>query len=684
MKKLLRNLLILVALLGFTGFFAFSTLVWNPFEGRVAELRAAVPRTVHFFAAKADLSADFEDFPRPWFWSAVEESPAYARIRTGSLFHTVLKERGGERMLAAIEDAKDRLASVPVLGLDLLDDFIGTEAAVAGRFRKQGPPAWCLYTRVGWKVRAAFGLLRFAAVRARVPGLAVAGGDGAIYELRQATGPAVFVTLVKDLLIAGDDLDLVRRSRALATGDSEEDALVASSDYQDFVVARLSEWSERNDLVPNALECELDLHALAEAWPGLARFAEPGPDDPMELRLLNRFVNVKAMYRAWGSFVFAPDGLAMLLSFVLDRRALSPEQVRFQTQMPGHKERWLKRAMLNVPSSAAVAAFLRIPPAAFFEQVFASLDEDTRSLINEGIASTGRQGGFRELVRGIAASLDPSVVVVVRDNDYGKLNVDFKVAVPSPAPAVAWIFEVDPRGEKRLDRLLDWFETNRTAFGFSVKTYYLKAGNRNLKLVKEFPNPQVPGTGEIAIVRNAKGLGGLFMVGNSGPLLAEIVNTRFGMAGTEPLTTNDLVEECLQNLPETVSGFAWLHGEGIRAVLSRYEEFGRRRLEQDAPDPGWMFEHRPAVEKEVFAQHFAGRAASPEALRGALRQEFERLVEDALVLKWRTEEVGARGRAFQRAFAEAASYLEFLDSGYLMLKNRAGDLNLEGRIFLRL
>ncbi len=682
LKKLIRRAAVFLLLVSFAGFFAFTTMVWNPFEGDFPELRNAIPRNVDFFAAKADLSDDFEDFPVPWFWSSFEASPAFPRVKSGDLARSLMRERGGERILDRIAETKEHLASIPVVGLDILEDLFGREVAVAGRLKKSGDPDWCLYTRVSWKIRAALGLLHFEGIRSRIRGVRLEWKDP-LFVLEPPGAPPVRLALVRDLLIVGNEENLVRESYDLAAGRTEADSLVASSDYQDQVVGRIRDWQERNGIQANRLEYNLDLHSLAETRPSLPIFGTPTQDDPMELRLLHRFVNTRAMYRAWGNLVFAPDGLVSLLTVDLDRAALTPTQNRFLAQQPGHRDRWLKRLLLNVPASAAVVGVLRMPASVFLSEVFGALDEDSRALIDEGLIGSGQRGGVKGLVARLAPAFEPTVVVVVRNNDYPKLNVKFKVAMPSPVPAVAWIFKVAERQESRVHDALDWFVKNRGSFGFEPTVYDLTAGDRNLSLVKEYPNPQIPGTGEIAVVRNAKGLGGLFMVGNSGQLLAEIINTRFSMPGTLPLTTEEGLQECLETLPETVSGFAWFRGDGIRAILGRYEAEARRRLEQDAPDPGWMFENRPQAEKEVFRRHFAGKYSSAGLLPPGERRRFDRLVDEALELRWKTEEQGLRGKSLHRRFAEIASYMEFLDSGFLYLKNRERDLTLETRVFLR-
>ena len=56
-SRLLRIAAILLGVLLFAGFFAFTTFFYSPFEGALEEdVAALVPRDVDFFVARADLA----------------------------------------------------------------------------------------------------------------------------------------------------------------------------------------------------------------------------------------------------------------------------------------------------------------------------------------------------------------------------------------------------------------------------------------------------------------------------------------------------------------------------------------------------------------------------------------------------------------------------------------------------
>ncbi len=690
MKKFLRITWILLVVLGLAGFFAFTALVWNPFEGRVAEIRKAVPRNVDFFVGKRDLAGDFEEFPVPYFYLDFEESPGAGPVKDGSLFRSLARNPDLKNALNEIDRIKEQLAQVPLVGVSLLGDLIGKDLVVAGKFSQGGGiPTWCSYTKVSWKIRAAFGFLRFDGVREGLQGVRI-GWEEPLFKI-EAPGGVFYAAVYKDLLMIGNQRAFVATSYDLISGMGEGGSFVSLSDYQDQGVKRLKEWAQRSgEKDPNYLEFSLSVPALSRAKPDLPFWEKPNQDGPQELKLLHSFVNPKAMHRLWGNLVFVPEKdetppyLASLLTVDLNRGELSPSQNRFQSETPGERETWLRALLQNIPQKTAATFALRIPVNVFLEQFVDSMDPDMRKLVDEGLVSSGQRGGLRGLIARVGPAFKPFVIVVVRNNDYPRYKKEFAVANPSPAPAVAWIFQANRREKKRVEELVQFFDTNYRNFGFDPNARFtLPAGPRGFEKIREWGNPQIPATGELALVNGSDQMDGLFLVSNSGKLLREIINARFSEGGVSSLAADPLVSTSLDSLPSKISGFAWVQGDGLRDLMGRYREFARKRLEGGTPDPTWMLEHRRRVEDEVFMRDFRGKYGSKGELRGADRERFDKVVENLLNLKWRTEEMGARGKSLDRKFAEAQAWLEFIQAGTFYLRNREKDLTFEFKAFFR-
>ena len=172
------------------------------------------------------------------------------------------------------------------------------------------------------------------------------------------------------------------------------------------------------------------------------------------------------------------------------------------------------------------------------------------------------------------------------------------------------------------------------------------------------------------------------MVSNSGKLLREVVNTRYRLRGSRPLSSTEL-GEVLGELPQqAISGFAWLQGDQCRQITRKYQEFTRQAMASEDMDLGWAMNTRPQVAAQVFAQSFRGRVASQAQLRGADKKRFEEMVERKLEALWGKERV-VLGRDLDRRFSELAAWLEYLQSGYVVLRARPKDLRLEVRLFPR-
>ena len=690
MKKFLKVTGILLLVLGLAGFFAFTALVWNPFEGVVPEIRKAVPRNVDFFAGKRDLAGDFSEFPVPYFYEDFEASTGAGPVKDGDLFRSLARNREVQNALQEIERVKAQLGEIPVLGVSILGDLIGKDFVVAGKFSQGGgTPTWAAYTRVSWKIRAAFGFLRFDGVREGLQGLRITWEEP-LFRI-QAPGGVFFAAMHKDLLMVGNQKEFLAQSYDLIAGLGDGESFVSLSDYQDQRVKRLKEWMQRTgEQDPNYLEFALSVPALARAMPELPFWEKPREDGPQELKLLHSFVNPKAMHRLWGNLVFVPEQeesppyLASLLTVDLNRGELTPSQNRFQSTAPGERETWLRAMLQNIPQKAAAAFALRIPVHVFLEQFANSMDPDMRKLVDEGLVSSGQRGGLRGLIARVGSAFKPFVLVVVRNNDYPLYKKEFEVATPSPAPAVAWIFQANRREKKRVEELVQFFDTNYRNFGFDPKARFtLPAGPRGFEKIREWGNPQIPATGELALVNGSDQMDGLFLVSNSGKLLREIINARFSEAGVTALAADPLVSASLDTLPPKVSGFGWFQGEGLRDLMGRYREAARRRVEEGTPDPTWMLENRRKIEDEVFSRDFRGRYRSKAEIRGADRKRFDQAVGKLLDLKWRTEEMGVRGKSLDRKFAEAQAWLEFIEAGTFFFRNREKDLTFEAKAFFR-
>ena len=157
-RRFLKLALISLGVVLFTGYFAFSTFLFNPLEGRYPyDVSTLLPRDVDFFAAKANLAADFDGELQPRFLARLEasewgqallESPQWTALQQGLL------------PKAQLESIRAELARLPVR-VDPLAWFGGRDLAISGY--ATGPDLsssrWILLGRANWKGKLAVALL---------------------------------------------------------------------------------------------------------------------------------------------------------------------------------------------------------------------------------------------------------------------------------------------------------------------------------------------------------------------------------------------------------------------------------------------------------------------------------------------------------------------------------------------
>jgi hypothetical protein len=681
-KKLLRNLSFV--LLGGTLVLGllFTTLVYNPFEGSFGDIHGIVPRNVDFYLGKANLSDDFEEFPRPRFWAGLEASTAWPALTQSRLFKS--READIGQVLRGLDEVKAQMAQVPLVRLQILGDVVGRELMLAGRVGPT-PGAFevCAWSRVSWKVRAGIALLGYDLVRGGLGGAQVVP-DGALLKLQQAGSEPFWLARVKDVAICGNSRQLVPQSLDLALGVSSEDSLGAAADYTDHLAAPLQAWSSRVLDDPNCLEGMLDLDALRRLSPGFAGWPGPLAELTREERVVQVFLEPKALRRAWASAIFEPESaLSLVLQVMVNNGALTDFQRRLHSEKPGPVEGWLRGFFRCVPERAALAATLRVPVGPLLQELLMTLDRDVLDLLEQAYRQHVPRGDVRGLIDKVAPAFEPWVGIVFRNNDFPEIRgQQFKVSRPSPVPTYALLFTVIKSEKARVEEMITLFRDRlRTSLGFPDQGYYMGAGPGNQFQILEWGNSHIPGTGQIALLFGGQ-LELFFMVSNSGPLLREIVNTRFQL-GPRALTDDPVVASGLGSLPSHVSGILWLNGSEATAVLRRYREFSRRSLDAQVPDPAWALSVRPEVEQQVFDREFRARFASKAQLKGADAARFDQLVEAEILQRWARERVRL-GTDVDRRFGEAANCLEMLKHACFVMQARPKELSVEARAFLNL
>jgi hypothetical protein len=654
LKKLLKVTAALGAALVILLLLFIAAFVFNPFEGSLPVIRDVVPRNVDFFLRKERLTEDLAEFPEPVFWQEFSDSSTWRQLKA----LPIGKQFMGTGAQKAIEDLRRLAQDLEQSWLDVTDDVLGREALVAGRLKgaRLEDSAWCAYLRIGWRVRAAWGLASYAFVQEemRKQGLSLRA-DGDLYEVTPSGQPPIWAARYRDCLMLGNDRSLVAESYDLARGVGGGDAFGQTATYLDGVIGRLDEWRKLTGAESvNALEFHirpdqiLQRTSWDDGWPDANH-----PTD-MNTRVLARFVNLLGWQFLSGAVAFEPESISLLATVALNRNLHSPFQGRFFKAEEQARSEWLDPFLRLAPYDACAIAGLRMPAGEFVREMFTSLSASEQSLLNDQLRRTGQFAGALELIDKIEPALLPRTGFVFRKN---KPDPQIPVQAASPVPQIAWVFWVREGHKRVLDDVLQFVRMHATTLGFS-KSYVLPmpvGGDQ----IFEFTNPQIPGTGMVAAIVFDR----YFVFGNSGTLIRDMFSAKLER-GTRPITTSRDLQAFLPQVARTVNGFVFVQGREFEELLLDYDRFAAQ-LGQDL-DPGWAKERRPQVEADVFRRKYSQHARTIATLDKDKLEEFHREVDGVLREAWKREGSAVSAEA-RESIQEAIAFCRAFSSLYLQV-----------------
>jgi hypothetical protein len=654
-RRLLRNLAITVVALVMFVLLFIAAFVFNPFEGSLASLRDAVPRGVNFFVLKEGLADDFEEFPKPKFWSEVTEARGFDELAKGPLGDSWRKS-GLEGLLDRTAATLTQVRTDTGGFLDPMRDVLGRQVIVAGYQqdysqsppRPLGEPWWCVYARVTWRVKALHGLAGFGLVQGqlRQNGIEVsADGDDLMVKLPGAP-QALYVRRHLDLLMVSNHKPLIEQSQRLLDGNRDEEPIGQMAAYTDGAQKRIERWARVNAQdPPNVVEFVLEPNAFdwfrrhAASWPN------PQEKDSMNERVLASFLNLKGWQQVTGGVMFADRVIAATGQVGLNSKQHTPFQASFYREEQEQRARWLDPFLRMVPETACAAAALRMPVGEYMHAMFDALDDRDKEILNDAVRRTTFQGtnvaDFRDLIERLKLAFLPRTGFVFRRNEPD-LSRDEKgeLAVPvtarSPIPQIAWVFWLRPNGGDTIaTELVTLLRTYASTFQFR-KVWNLPVAIGSSKAsepVWEFTNPQIPGTGEIAMIVFRD----FFVLSNSGPLIRDILRTRHstltGVRSIRDVREDfDPVEAELSN---ELNALVWLHGPNLVKMLDDY--LGFAQADSERPDAEWMMTARPGAEDHVRRTQFA-RYPSVAAIPKSMTEpggEFDAAVVAHMREEWR-------------------------------------------------
>ncbi len=695
LRKALKVLGVFFGVVLFVGFFGTITLVFNPFEGGFGDVTMAIPRTVDFCFRKEALGEDFQDFPVPSGWEDIADSNAWIEFQEGPTFRELDRKVGITAGLSRLEES---LSQAPI---DLFSNLAATDLAVAGLLQGSSleRTRWCVYTRVGWKVRAALGLLKYSFTHKWLPPGVTLSHEGGFFQVGTPQGQVFWLSLVKDLLLAGNDQDLVRRSRALALGESKEDPLGASADYEESV-RKVQEGSLSGgggaprpsgdasgedsagwgEIEGTPFEFYLNTARIFQVHPEWTHW--PDRASPLSLgeRIASLFLQPRSWRRAGGALFLQrdPEVFSFFARVDVNRSEADPFLLQVLETEPESNERFLEKVANLAPYRTAVLGAFRVPVASFLREAYDLLDPSEKDLLQDAVTKTSRFQSVDQAIDTFFTGFLPRIGVVVRANDFKPLPDDPK-SDGMPVPAVAVVLWCRSGEQERIHQFLRFLKRYSPQWGFTG-IFALPAGPAGGYEVLEFHSYQISGTGCMAaLAKKELGKGeSELILSNSGRLVREMINARFRVGGVYPIQATDGWQNLSYEIPRFSSGLVYLQG----AELSRIMEMWKPILVQEAAGDRAAFDERilPEVEQQVLRERYAGYS-SREALPPALRQDFDKEVRRRMDARWKAR-ASLRGNKMAPFIEERIKALRLLGNAFLHVFLGPQKILLRGKVGL--
>jgi hypothetical protein len=612
-KRLLKYVVVGLLVLAFTGYFAFATFVFSPFERAYGpDVSTLIPRGVDFYFAKADLSDDFERFPdRLAFTDELAATQGGADLLASDLWREQRAKLGLETLEAEIAR---NLAGLP-MEVDLLDALLGRDVALAGYFRGQriADADWAVYARVNWMGKLAVaGLDNAGLVGLEEQGLTVEDLGGVWSVSSPQLVRKLFVTRLRDVLV-------ISASQALATAALElpeagsEDSFGLSARYDDKI--DIDERSPDKD----ELEFFVDMRALESELRVPLRWPDP-TNDLYGWRLASRLFQASALNELAGIVGFGGG-------FSIDARGeFSTEEVAAHQRRIYRGRNLDRRDLANelarfAPADSGLFVGWRASGSEFLEQAFAALERSVQQLLDDAAREVWGHPDHVLLLDEIDDALGDRFALIVRPNDY---PADTEIP-SSPDLVPAWALVARVADTEKIASLRAKVISNQVQLGIQgpagstgggVFTNEVAGGHR---VYEYWSAAGVPGTGHIASVT----AGDWFILSNSHQMLGHLLKTYYDGESAGPrfrrLPDHVPFQIRLNDALDALSVAAWInpramraHFEGLIPQLAEDQVRGaidwtleRRRVEEKVAKesyPGqnpWQF---PPAEREVFTQ----------------------------------------------------------------------------------
>lgn len=566
-RRILRYVLAGSAVVVFTGYFAFSTFLYAPFESDYDyDVSTLIPRDVDFYVSKARLADDFEEFPQLAVASAVRESASGRRVVDSRPWREFMAEHEVEQ---ALNEVRDALEQLPV-SIDPLSVLGGEDVALAGYFNgpNTGDARWAVYGRTNWMGKLGLALLGYPGLLGLgEQGITVAEEDGVIsLSGGQLTRP-IHLARVLDVFVAGSDADLVQQALAL-DAKTGADSFGQSARYADHI-DRPEREGDEIELFLDTLTMRDELR-IAGTWP------DPHSEDFLPA-FLGRLFQLGAVKELVGIGSF-DRGAHLELRGEFSSELTTASQKKVYRTRHFDKDTMLKNIVPYAPRDAGLVVYMHADIEELLMMALQALDSSTLSLLEDLVREVWGYGSAETLVMDFDAAFKDRIGIVVRPNDYppdpnGPPHND------DPVPAWGLLLWIDDVGkveqlqQKIIDRQNYFGIQGREPGSPGVFKNTVEGGN----VVHEFWSQQIPGTGHIATGQSED----VFLISNSFRMLAQMITTKYRVEQPS-LAQNPIFQDLLFSGMDHSTLAVWLNPRSLAPYLrevSRWSAEGAVNLD---------------------------------------------------------------------------------------------------------
>jgi len=669
MKRALRIALIVLGVLGFTGYFSFATFLFNPLEGAYeADVAMLVPRDVDVFLARADLIEDVDaelDLRRaeelaagPWGRYAAD--PALADLRA--------------RYDEVRAEVKAQLAQLPVSAHPLAV-FGGSDLALAAYFDSAavGGVEWAVYGRGNWMAKLAFAALENPGWFGLTEQGFTAASDGEVVELSGGSLAApLYFARVRDVLVVSNGRGLPSGAHGFERNRAEN-SFGMSARYSDQVLAR-------------AGDGDAEVFVRSDRLPALLGFDGPVPDpaSPEFLEaLLGRIVQLGSVAEVAGALGLEDDFVSLSLDGEWNTKVLTADQKRFYRRKASDQREIARRVGELAPADAGAVLYFEMDLGDLLRLAVQSAERALIDNLESGIVQPiFGYATLDPLIAEFEAAFRDRVAIIVRPNIYtdtrgtdppndGRATVGWAVALWIEEPK--HLFDPTPAGAGILERLEDPRHAARLGLeGQKPEDAGIYTNEVSGFRVTEYWSPLVTGTGHIATGLAAD----VFVVANHARMISEI-----GLASTgrvPSLGSRPEFGAMMDSGLTSMTALLWIDPAPIADALVQMVRQQARDDVDDAID--WDLE-RPRIERRMLEQHFPGeiwgQLSSPD-----VEAALEEYVLPQIQL-FREQYSAENLPALIRAREQRVDHLRTLERALIQLKFDSEDFQFDARFALR-